>query len=101
MVNVFERLFTKNSLDSACHMWWDLIIFNQTSNPKVEEAMFQALSQVIKIDSLACQIGALHGLGHLEHDGKKKVIEDFLETHTNIDAKTQKYALDAIEGNVQ
>jgi hypothetical protein len=98
-VSVFEKLFTKNPLESSCFMWWDsLRNFQDDKDPKTAEWMFEALSQILKIDSLDCQKSALHGLGHLEPEGKKKLIEDFLANNPNFPEK--EYALAAIEGKV-
>jgi hypothetical protein len=101
MVDVFGRLFAKNPAEDSCSMWWDLLrSFEDSPDPKVKEAMLESLSQILRIDSLDCQVGALHGLGHLEHDGKRKVIEEYLGSHPNLDAETKEYALAAIEGRV-
>jgi hypothetical protein len=98
-INVFEKLFTKNPLIHACFMWWDCLRnFQDDGDSKTAEWMFEALSQILKIDSLSCQISALHGLGHLEHEGKKRLIEDFLAN--NPDFPEKRYALLAIEGKV-
>lgn len=99
MVNVFEKVFAKNPLKNSCFMWWDYLRgFNDDKDLRVMDWMFEALSQILKINSLECQLSALHGLGHIEHDGKKNLIERFLEDNPYFQDK--KYALDAIEGNV-
>lgn len=101
MVNVFDRLFMKNPLVESCYMWWDLLRdFSDDPDPRVEEAMLEALSQILNMHSFDCQISALHGLGHLKHEGKRNVIEGYLDSHPNLDAKTKEYALAAIEGRV-
>jgi hypothetical protein len=63
--------------------------------------MLESLSRILKVESLDCQISALHGLGHLEHRNKRKVIEEFLNVRSNLDEKTKDYARAAIEGKVQ
>lgn len=98
-VKVFEKLFTKNPLIHACFMWWDsLIYFDDDGDERVKDWMFEALSQILKIDSLDCQMSALHGLGHLEHNGKKDLINSFLTN--NPDFPDKEYAFEAIEGKV-
>lgn len=101
MVRVFEQMFMQNPIENVCFMWWDLLRdFSDDQDSKTKEAILTALSQILKLDSLYCQKSALHGLGHLEHDGKRKVIEQFLKTHPNLDEQTKIYAAAAIEGKV-
>jgi hypothetical protein len=100
MVGVFEQMFIQNPIEDACYMWWDLLRdFSDDQDPKTKEAMLVALSQILKLDSIDCQVSALHGLGHLEHSGKRKVIEQFLAT-PNLDDEMRNYATAAIEGKV-
>lgn len=101
MVGVFEQMFVQNPIEDACYMWWDLLRdFSDDQDPKTKEAMLAALSQILKLDSPDCQTSALHGLGHLEHNGKRKVIEQFLEARPNIDDEMKSYATAAMEGKV-
>jgi len=98
-VNVFKQVFTKNSLKNSCFMWWDsLRDFSEDKDRQVINWMFIALSQILEINSLECQMSALHGLGHIEHGGKKKLIEEFLRKHRNFADKD--YAMAAIVGNI-
>jgi hypothetical protein len=102
MVNVFEQLFVKNPLGETCYMWWDLLgEFRDEGDPAVRGEMLESLSRVLKIESYDCQISALHGLGHLTHGGKKKIIEEFLNVRSTLDEKTKEYARAAMEGKVQ
>ncbi len=99
MLNVFKEVFTKNPLKYSCFMWWDsLRNFDDNKDEKTIGWMFETLSQILEIDSVDCQLSALHGLGHLEHSGKKNLIENFLRKHPNFIDKD--YALAAIEGKV-
>ena len=104
MVNVFEQLFVKNPLGETCYMWWDLLDEfrgEDDPDPRIRDAMLESLSRVLQIESHNCQVSALHGLGHLSHRDKKKVIEEFLRLHPNIDEKTEQYARAAIAGKMQ
>jgi|SRR5882672_5371160 len=102
MVNVFEQLFVKNPLGETCYMWWDLLGESRDEgDTPVRDAMLESLRRVLAIESLDCQVSALHGLGHLTHGGKKKVIEEFLNVRSNLDEKTEQYARAVIEGRVQ
>lgn len=101
MVGVFEQMFIQNPIEDACYMWWDLLRnFSGNQDAKTKEAMLGALSQTLKLDSVDCQVSALHGLGHLEHNGKKKIIEQFLKADPNLDDKMKGYAIFAMEGKV-
>jgi len=82
-------------------MWWDLLRnFEVNVDLKVIEVMFQTMIEVLRVPSLACQVSALHGLGHIKHIGKRKVIEDYLRVNINLDNETRDYALAAIEGKI-
>ena len=98
-VNFFKKIFTVKPLEHSCFMWWDCLRdFGDEKDPQVNEWMFEALSRILEIDSIDCQMSALHGLGHIEHVGKKTLIEKFLRRHPRFEDK--EYALNAIEGNV-
>ena len=102
MVDVYGQLFSEDPLETIGHMWWDLVITEyQRRDSALEETMLEALSSILRIDSLECQKAALHGLGHLESDAKKAVIETYLKEHPHIDLDTQAYAEAAIQGRVQ
>lgn len=99
MVNVFEKIFANFSIQDACFMWWDYLRgFNDEKDLQVMDWMFEALSKILQISSIECQMSALHGLGHIEHSEKRNLIEKFLVELPDFPDKD--YALAAIEGNV-
>ncbi|MDQ3801489.1 MAG: hypothetical protein M3384_18865 [Acidobacteriota bacterium] len=101
MVDVFEKMFARYPIEDVCYMWWDLLRdFSDDQDPKVKDAMIIALSRILEFDSLDCRLSALHGLGHLEHKGKRKVIEQFLAAQPGLDDEVRDYAMAAIEGKV-
>jgi len=101
MVNVFDRLFSRNSFGEACFMWWDHLRESSSySDPKIETAMLEALSKILDINSHECQISALHGLGHLKNPAKRELIDTFLASHPALDEKTKQYAEDAKHGRI-
>ena len=63
--------------------------------------MFDTLSKILNLDSEACQIAALHGLGHLQHPHTEAVIRLYLAAHPELDLETKEYALAAIAGDIQ
>lgn len=98
-VSFFENFFVKKPLKYSCFMFWDLLRgFDDDKDLKIFDWMFEALSQILKIDSKECQLSAIHGLGHIEHQGKKDLIESFLRRNPNFSDK--EYALAAIDGNI-
>jgi len=98
-VNVFKEIFAKNPLEHSCFMWWDCLRnFNDEKDLEVMKWMFEALSEILKIDSVDCQMSALHGLGHIEHSEKKDLIKKFLKENPNFTDK--EYASAAIIGHI-
>jgi hypothetical protein len=101
MVNLFESVFIKNSLGDVAFMWWDSFrFFEDEPEREMVEAILDALSKIIRMESSVCWCSALHGLGHLDHPGKVALIDDFLQLHPDVDPDTKEYALAAIEGRV-
>lgn len=80
-VNFFKQIFTVNPLEHSCYMWWDCLrYFGDKKDLKVADWIFGALSQILEIDNQYCRLSALHGLGHIEHKGKKDLIEKNFKT---------------------
>jgi hypothetical protein len=101
MVNLFEIVFMKDSLGDVAFMWWDSFrSFEDEPEWEIVEAIFDALSKIIRMESSICWGSALHGLGHLSHPGKAVLINDFLQAHPAVHPDTKVYALAAIEGRV-
>ena len=55
-------------LNTIAYMWWDSFPgFTNPDDPQrelVDAAELAALERILSLDSIACQEGALHGLGH-------------------------------------
>lgn len=126
MFNVFEQLFFPrcsphqvhmlysgsdktdlNPLNRVCYMWWDIIPLYGKSGVYGREGLdkhcLDVMEKTLKLDSIACQESALHGLGHWEHAYPKrihKIIDKFL-SRKNIDTGLISYARAAREGYVQ
>lgn len=98
-VTVFEKVFTKVPTRHSCFMWWDsLRDFSENPDSQTSDWIFDALSRILALDSYDCQVSALHGLGHLNHDAKRELIENFLLR--NPDFGDRDYAMAAMEGRV-
>jgi hypothetical protein len=109
MVKTFQAIFTQIPEQGVCYMWWDILrYFGEDADLRVKEAMLQAMSSILEMPLLEFQVSALHGLGHLEHSGKKTVIENYLAKSPNVEVKiwpemditVRQYALAAIASNV-
>ena len=101
MVPLYERMFIKEPLGFTCNMWWDCINnFRSKQDPKVKEMMLLAMERILLLPSKDCWGAALHGLGHLKHPRKAKVIRKFLHNHPELNEEWQAYATAAITGKI-
>lgn len=103
MVDLFASFFAANPLGTTCFMWWDCLVGDLCegdSTSILHGAIFQALCRILQLKSPICQVSALHGLGHLEHPGKGRVIREYLIRNPRLDAETRRYARDAAAGKV-
>ena len=76
--------------DYVCYMFWDVfsmyshtrnhhgqplkVIENEEDNSKIEAACLEAMERTLAIDHIACQEGALHGLGHWQMFYPERVV---------------------------
>ena len=64
-------------LNETCYMFWDLDCLEGAAMFPGEEHLvdpiFQVLTGILELPSLACQESALHGLGHLQMSHGKRV----------------------------
>ena len=95
-------------LNSACYMFWDLDNFyeiaNSTWHKHLVGPVFNTLQEILKLDSLACQESALHGLGHLQESHPERVaqaIRRFLKNSGKLHPHVRAYAEYAMKGYVQ
>jgi len=105
MVDLFERLFAKEPLNSSAQMWWDSLCYDWHCGNRnrerggedleLQDIFFQALAKVLAIDSWICQGAALHGFGHLHHPQTKEPIERYIEEHPSLTQEQKAYALAA------
>ena len=101
MPAMFRAFLIDHPLDTACFMWWDMLrFFGESPDHRVQEAMLRALDEVLQVPSRHCQLSALHGLGHLEHEGREPIIRRFLAANPDVDDEMREYAEHAIAGDV-
>ena len=95
MFYLFERYFADESLKTFPFMWWDPLAFdwdcgnrfreNGGDDFRLQNAMFETLSQILIIPSEDCQRSALHGLGHLHHPDTEALVLRYLERNDPMD----------------
>ena len=98
--NEFTNGSSKSRASNVCYMFWDVIPFHgRTTNPytkddsdvvarwdehlQTERTCIDVLEETLAIEHLACQEGALHGLGHWQsHDPARiaGIVDEYLET---------------------
>ena len=109
-VVLYRDLFAVDPLDTSAHMFWDGIAYDYslTRDPetnaedrRVQDAIFEALVQILGLDSLTCQRAALHGLGHLRHHETAKAIKNFLARNPDLSGKDRAYAHACASGTMQ
>ena len=99
-----------NPLNAVCYMWWDVIPIHGLAyhcpeladSVALDQACLAVMQKILKMDSVACQESALHGLGHWKsyYADPTNFITDFLKRHRKIRAELKEYALRAREGYV-
>jgi hypothetical protein len=87
-------------------MLWDLAIhgtYPEVRDTEIDTEAVNTLARIIKIPSVACQLSALHGLGHLVHDAclGANIIQKYLDDHPDLRSDVRKYAEWALLGKVQ
>jgi hypothetical protein len=102
MVPLAEQLFARDPLGETAGMWWNWLRYfgPRPADSGVKDTLLDVLTQILQIPSSRCWGSALHGLGHLEHPGKRAVIEAFLTAHPELDDDWRAYASSAVRGEV-
>jgi hypothetical protein len=71
-------------LNSACYMWWDFNCWYPAPDPltrnRLDSVCLAAMRAILAIDHVACQEGALHGLGHW-HRAQPAAVEDIIDEY--------------------
>ncbi len=97
-----------NPLNGVCYMWWDIFVLYGNGDSAEEKLLssecLSVMKSALEIDHVACQESALHGLGHWQDSYPNEVsaiINDFLESHSDLESKLRNYARAAQRGGVQ
>ncbi len=105
MFDLFNRLFSKEPLDTSVQMWWDSLCYDWHCGNRnrerggedleLQDVYFHTIARVLAIDSETCQGAAPHGLGHLHHPQTKGLIDRFIDEHPSLTQAQRAYALAA------
>jgi len=111
MATLFSELFSRDSLDTSSHMWWDPLAHSfQDATRKftelypdaarVESVMFSMLQEILALTSKDCQVAALHGLGHLQQTRTRDVIEAYPSANPPLEREVREYAEAVVTGDI-
>jgi hypothetical protein len=88
-------------------MWWDILpLAAQPNDPDqtgLDREILGVMESTLRLDSVACQESALHGLGHWQHYYPQRVTEiinSFLRRQTGLREELRTYAMSAFRGCV-
>lgn len=102
-----EYLNKLNPLNSICFMWWDIIpLYGKSGDPSrevLDPHCINVMERTLRLKSIACQEGALHGLGHWKSaypDRVVKIVDEYLAREIDIDSELREYALAARTGMI-
>lgn len=89
-------------LNAVCYMWWDefpcLALPDDPDCDLLHRAAIDVMSRTLRLESIACQEAALHGLGHWARhrpDDVTRVIDEFLADGRSRRAELISYARSA------
>jgi hypothetical protein len=110
MFHLFERLFSAEPLETSANMWWDSLCYDWHCGNRsrdrggedqlMQDVIFETLTKILTLDSVACQTAALHGFGHLHHPSTKQIIGAYIQGKPEIDPELKEYALAAARFSV-
>jgi hypothetical protein len=102
-----KRFEPENPLNWLCNMWWDSTYLawrtGEPDAPHVDAVILGVLQDTLQLPSLACQEGALHGLGHLNQSLQPQaaaIIDDYLARNPSLPKELRAYAKEAKRGSV-
>ncbi len=109
MYYLYRDLFAYEPLGAACEMWWDGLAYeinpmqradtiNNLEHRRIQNVMFETLTQVLKLDQRHCQLAALHGLNHVFHPDTDELIRNFVQERPELTPKEIEYAIACANG---
>jgi hypothetical protein len=110
---LYSKLFSRicdpvldghGAANSSVYMFWDLAEDSRPEDPTLDAASLDVMARTLGVPHVACQQGALHGLGHWQArfpNQVQAIIDAFLERSAKTDEALKAYALKAREGAIQ
>ena len=90
------------TLNCVCYMWWDefpcVALVDDPALQILHATVFRTIEKILRLDSLACQESALHGLGHWQRGHERRtaqIIDSFLRDRLDLDPRLIGYAKSA------
>ena len=90
---------SRSPLNAVCYMWWDTMpVYGGpilADRHALQVAALETMAKILKLDSLACQESALHGLGHWHSvfpEAVTTLVEEFLSLNPNARPELLAYA---------
>lgn len=109
--NSGEAFYERHPLNLPCEMWWDNFqLWGGPDDParaEVDQAALMVMHKILSLDSEACRLSALHGLGHWADFYPEQVhtiIDAFLreaDAQSTLRPELKHYAQQARMGHVQ
>jgi hypothetical protein len=105
----YRRLFNRRGLEKLAFMYWDALAYTFYSaqgraesddHRRVQEAMFETLIKILNHKERVNFISALHGLGHLRHEGSAEAIMDSLYRRGDLRQGDMSYAMACVRGDM-
>lgn len=93
------------SYGETCYMWWDMFprhgVPRRADLEDIDAVIFQTMDSILRIDNVACQESALHGLGHWFSSRPVEVVEAIESFLPHAPSELREYAIQAMRGHVQ
>jgi len=109
MYYLYSDLFSHEPLGETCGMWWDGLAYeinpmrrvdtiNNMEHRRIQNAMFETLAKILKLEQCHCQFAALHGLNHVFHPDTNNLIKSFVQSRPDLTDEEVEYATACANG---
>jgi hypothetical protein len=108
MVDLYRNVFSREAYDCSSSMWWDHLAYAFTcgnavrgrteEETQLQDAMFEAIEQILQLPNEDSQDAALHGINHLHHPEGPKAVEEFISGSTNLSRERRDFAEGSAKG---
>lgn len=106
--HVLQEQETPDPLNSICYMWWDTVPLwpgdSTDEDARMRRAIAWVLRSIIRLPSLACQEGALHGVGTysaLFPEVACQIVDEYLKNVGPGSSVLRAYAKRAAKGDIR